>query len=28
LVHWGVNRNTMDKSEGLSVIIPLNYINY
>jgi hypothetical protein len=23
LVHWGVNRHTVDKSEGLSVIIPL-----
>jgi len=23
LVHWGVNRHTVDKSGGLSVIIPL-----
>jgi hypothetical protein len=22
LVHWGVNRHTVDKSRGLSVIIP------
>jgi len=25
LVHWGVNRHTVDKSGGLSVIIPLIY---
>jgi hypothetical protein len=25
LVHWGENRHTMDKSGGLSVIIPKNY---
>jgi len=27
LVHWGVNRHTVDKSGGLSVIIPKNYYN-
>jgi len=26
LVHWGVNRHTVDKSRGLSVIIPLFYL--
>jgi hypothetical protein len=25
LVHWEVNRHTVDKSGGLSVIIPINY---
>jgi hypothetical protein len=25
LVHWGVNRHTVDKSGGLSVIIPIFY---
>jgi hypothetical protein len=26
LVHWGVNRHTVDKSRGLSVIIPFYFI--
>jgi hypothetical protein len=27
LVHWRVNRHTMDKSGGLSVIIPYLFIH-
>jgi hypothetical protein len=27
LVHWGVNRHTVDKSGGLNVIIPFNIQN-
>jgi hypothetical protein len=26
LVHWGVNRHTVDKSWGLSVIIPYFFL--
>jgi hypothetical protein len=28
LVHWGVNRHTVDKLGGLSVIIPIFYTCY